>query len=170
MGKFTLGILTSTNSHVEIFCWPEMVLGARWLVWLFFARIKDNWHLCLDLLGGDDMLFSMLPEMTRVCICGGKCSNSHRYTASVDKWENMKFLFNSIHVESNHCYSSTTTIRFDLRIQKTWRISINRIYFWFDFAHIPSRELTYPTFGKGKSSTQTCLFRGYVSFRECTYG
>ena len=27
---------------------------------------------------------------------------------------------------------------------------------------IPSRELTYPTWGKGKSSTQKCLARGSV--------
>ena len=31
---------------------------------------------------------------------------------------------------------------------------------------IPSRELTYPTWGKGKSSTQKCLGRGYVSSLE----
>ena len=31
---------------------------------------------------------------------------------------------------------------------------------------IPSRKLTYPTWGKGKSSTQNGLFRGYVSSQE----
>ena len=32
------------------------------------------------------------------------------------------------------------------------------------YIYTPSRELTYPTWGKGNSSTQTCLFsRGYVS-------
>ena len=31
---------------------------------------------------------------------------------------------------------------------------------------IPSRELTYPTLGKGKSSTQKCLGRGYVGSLE----
>ena len=35
-----------------------------------------------------------------------------------------------------------------------------------DGIHIPSRELTYPTWGKGKSSTQKCLSMGYVSSLE----
>ena len=31
---------------------------------------------------------------------------------------------------------------------------------------LTSRELTYPTFGKGKSSTQKCFGKGYVSSQE----
>ena len=30
---------------------------------------------------------------------------------------------------------------------------------------LPSRELTYPTLGEGKSSTQNCLGKGYVSYQ-----
>ena len=35
---------------------------------------------------------------------------------------------------------------------------------------IPSKELTYPTWGKGTSSTQKCLDVGYVSFDEGILG
>ena len=34
---------------------------------------------------------------------------------------------------------------------------------------LPSRELTYPTLGKGNTSTQKWLATGYVSFQERTY-
>ena len=39
------------------------------------------------------------------------------------------------------------------------------------FAIYPEGQLTYPTFGKGKSSNhlQNCLCRGYVKFMECIY-
>ena len=51
-----------------------------------------------------------------------------------------------------------------MEIQKTIRES--KISWKTQKKGIPSRELTYPTWGKGKLSTQKCLGRGYVSSLE----
>ena len=40
-----------------------------------------------------------------------------------------------------------------------------KLRFWT----LPSGKLTYPTMGKGKSSTQKCLGRGYVTSLECIH-
>ena len=46
-----------------------------------------------------------------------------------------------------------------------------KILMWTEGSYklIPSRELTYPTWGKGKSSTQKCLSMGYVSSHQDIY-
>ena len=42
------------------------------------------------------------------------------------------------------------------------------IYFW-PFVGVITRDLTYPTWGKGKSLTQNCWVLVYVSCREGIY-
>ena len=44
----------------------------------------------------------------------------------------------------------------------TWVNQVMKTSAWLG-KHVPSRELTYPTLGKGKSRVQNWLFRGYVS-------
>ena len=48
--------------------------------------------------------------------------------------------------------------RLVLKTSRFWRLKAS--------PRIPSRELTYPTWGKGKSSTQNAIFGGYVSSLE----
>ena len=50
------------------------------------------------------------------------------------------------------------------KVQKSTKIEIPFESSYFSSDLLPSRQLTYPTWGKGKSSTQKCLGRGYVSF------
>jgi len=60
-----------------------------------------------------------------------------------------------------HCRDSQKKVKKTGRSQHFVEISLEKT-----LERIPSRELTYPTWGKGKSSTQKCLSMGYVSSQE----
>ena len=47
-----------------------------------------------------------------------------------------------------------------------WGVDLTDILEMLVLGRVPSRELTYPTLEKGKSSTQNAIFEGYVTFRE----
>jgi len=53
---------------------------------------------------------------------------SHRYTASVDEYNDMQFPPNSVHVDESLPLQHNM-IGFDFRIQKSLKISIKAIYF-----------------------------------------
>ena len=53
------------------------------------------------------------------------------------------------------------SILFEGKTRKFFQLSFKNI--------VPSRKWTYPTLGKGNSSTQNCLGKGYVSSQEGTF-
>ena len=102
----------------------------------------------------------------------------HKFTNYLTSWGSpWKLLEEKISSDSNPYYKIKVSLRVGIwwnawkKVQHVCLVfhfhlvwGENRELFQLSFKNIvPSRKLTYPTLGKGDSSTQNCLGNGYVS-------
>ena len=151
---------------------------------IFFP--KDRWNLTLIhdtspneiFLEGQFFLLRFIHKFTLQKHAVFPHDVFHKFTNYLTSWGSpWKLLEEKISSDSNPYYKIKVSLRVGIwwnawkKVQHVCLVfhfhlvwGENRELFQLSFKNIvPSRKLTYPTLGKGNSSTQNCLGNGYVS-------